>query len=78
MFWFRQTRCIDTLILGPSANLELRRLIVERQAGPDILLSGLITYDDASKLFDMYVRVHDFCESFTHEAIDTLKRFMYV
>lgn len=31
----------------------IRRLIVERQAAPDILLSGLITNDDVVKLFDM-------------------------
>ena len=42
-------------LLGPSSNLDLRRLIVERQAAPDILLSGLINNDDVGKLFDMYV-----------------------
>lgn len=40
---------------GPFANLDLRRLIVERQAAPDIILSGLITNDDVGPLFDMYV-----------------------
>lgn len=39
---------------GPATNLELRRLIVERQAAPDILLSGLVTPDDAAALFQMY------------------------
>ncbi|KAI0087537.1 hypothetical protein BDY19DRAFT_994860 [Irpex rosettiformis] len=41
---------------GPSSNLDLRRLIVERQAAPDILLSGLITNEDVGKLFDIYWR----------------------
>ncbi|KAI0791090.1 hypothetical protein C8Q75DRAFT_816566 [Abortiporus biennis] len=41
---------------GPSANLDLRRLIIERQAAPDILLSGLVTYDDVGKLFDLYFK----------------------
>lgn len=40
---------------GPLANLELRRLIVERQVAPDILLSGLVTPNDAVALFQMYV-----------------------
>ncbi|OBZ74264.1 Protein priB [Grifola frondosa] len=39
---------------GPSSNLELRRLIVERQAAPDILLSGLVTPDDVAKLFQIH------------------------
>ena len=38
---------------GPSSNLDLRRLIIERQAAPDILLSGLVTNEDVPKLFDM-------------------------
>ena len=46
---------IDGICTGPSANLDLRRLIIERQAAPDILLSGLITYDDVGKLFDLFV-----------------------
>ncbi|KAH8092166.1 hypothetical protein BXZ70DRAFT_898356 [Cristinia sonorae] len=41
---------------GPSANLDLRRLIIERQAAPDILLSGLVTYDDVEILFDLYFK----------------------
>ncbi|KAI0686308.1 hypothetical protein BC835DRAFT_1420504 [Cytidiella melzeri] len=41
---------------GPSSNLDIRRLIVERQAAPDILLSGLITNEDVGKLFDIYWR----------------------
>ena len=40
---------------GPQANLQLRRLIVERQSPPDILLSGLVTPDDVTVLFEMYV-----------------------
>ncbi|KAH9914089.1 uncharacterized protein BXZ73DRAFT_92869 [Epithele typhae] len=40
---------------GPHANLQLRRLIIERQAAPDILLSGLVTPEDATALFEMYV-----------------------
>ena len=40
---------------GPHANLQLRRLIVERQAAPDILLSGLVTPEDVTILFEMYV-----------------------
>ncbi|KAI0369514.1 hypothetical protein BV20DRAFT_1078089, partial [Pilatotrama ljubarskyi] len=39
---------------GPFTNLELRRLIVERQAAPDILLSGLVTPDDAAALFQIH------------------------
>ncbi|EIW56374.1 uncharacterized protein TRAVEDRAFT_49201 [Trametes versicolor FP-101664 SS1] len=39
---------------GPATNLELRRLIVERQAAPDILLSGLVTPDDAAALFQIH------------------------
>lgn len=38
---------------GPHANLQLRRLIVERQAAPDILLSGLVTPEDVTALFEM-------------------------
>ncbi|TCD60645.1 hypothetical protein EIP91_009746 [Steccherinum ochraceum] len=41
---------------GPSTNLELRRLIVERQAAPEILLSGLVTHDDVGKLFDIFFK----------------------
>ena len=40
---------------GPQANLQLRRLIVERQAAPDILLSGLVTPEDVTALFEMCV-----------------------
>ena len=47
--------CFNGICLGPSANLDLRRLIIERQAAPDILLSGLVTYDDVGKLFDLFV-----------------------
>ncbi|CDO75998.1 hypothetical protein BN946_scf184780.g5 [Trametes cinnabarina] len=39
---------------GPSTNLELRRLIVERQAAPDILLSGLLTPEDVAVLFQIH------------------------
>ncbi|THH33350.1 hypothetical protein EUX98_g804 [Antrodiella citrinella] len=41
---------------GPSANLDLRRLIIERQAAPDILLSGLVTCEDVGILFDLYFK----------------------
>ncbi|KAJ3537444.1 hypothetical protein NM688_g6690 [Phlebia brevispora] len=41
---------------GPSSNLDLRRLIIERQAAPDILLSGLVTNEDVSKLFQIYYK----------------------
>ncbi|KAI0073211.1 hypothetical protein K474DRAFT_1603752 [Panus rudis PR-1116 ss-1] len=41
---------------GPSANLDLRRLIIERQAAPEILLSGLVTYDDVPILFQLYFK----------------------
>ncbi|KAI0673211.1 hypothetical protein C8Q78DRAFT_708520 [Trametes maxima] len=45
----------DTYFLpGPFTNLELRRLIVERQAPPDILLSGLVTPEDAAALFQIH------------------------
>ena len=40
-------------VLGPSANLDLRRLIIERQAAPEILLSGLVSYEDVPILFDL-------------------------
>lgn len=40
---------------GPQADLQMRRLIVERQAAPDILLSGLVTPEDATALFGMCV-----------------------
>lgn len=43
----------DHILAGPSANLDLRRLIIERQAAPDILLSGLVTYEDVGILFDL-------------------------
>ncbi|EKM52424.1 uncharacterized protein PHACADRAFT_30944 [Phanerochaete carnosa HHB-10118-sp] len=39
---------------GPFANLDLRRLIVERQAAPDIILSGLVNNDDVSNLFEIF------------------------
>lgn len=38
---------------GPSANLDLRRLIIERQAAPEIILSGLVSYEDIPILFDL-------------------------
>ncbi|RDX49727.1 hypothetical protein OH76DRAFT_1482841 [Lentinus brumalis] len=41
---------------GPQANLQLRRLIVERQSPPDILLSGLITSDDVTALFEIHYK----------------------
>ncbi|KAH9886688.1 hypothetical protein C8Q73DRAFT_748860 [Cubamyces lactineus] len=45
----------DTYFLpGPFSNLELRRLIVERQAAPDILLSGLLTPEDVAALFQIH------------------------
>ncbi|KAI8996283.1 hypothetical protein BD414DRAFT_575643 [Trametes punicea] len=45
----------DTYFLpGPSTNLELRRLIVERQAAPEILLSGLLTPEDVAALFQIH------------------------
>ncbi len=47
---------------GPQANLQLRRLIVERQSPPDILLSGLITPDDVTALFEMYVLLPILCK----------------
>ena len=40
---------------GPQTNLQLRRLIVERQAAPEILLSGLVTPEDVGALFEMCV-----------------------
>ncbi|TBU52135.1 hypothetical protein BD310DRAFT_832860 [Dichomitus squalens] len=41
---------------GPQANLQLRRLIVERQAAPDILLSGLVTPEDVTALFEIHFK----------------------
>ncbi|KAI0744472.1 hypothetical protein C8Q76DRAFT_605763 [Earliella scabrosa] len=41
---------------GPHANLQLRRLIVERQAAPDILLSGLVTPEDVTILFEIHYK----------------------
>ncbi|KAI0758853.1 hypothetical protein C8Q74DRAFT_1372764 [Fomes fomentarius] len=41
---------------GPHANLQLRRLIVERQAAPDILLSGLVTPEDVTALFEIHYK----------------------
>ncbi|KAI1785437.1 hypothetical protein LXA43DRAFT_899849 [Ganoderma leucocontextum] len=41
---------------GPQANLQLRRLIVERQAAPDILLSGLVTPEDVTALFEIHYK----------------------
>ncbi|RPD77310.1 hypothetical protein L226DRAFT_459877 [Lentinus tigrinus ALCF2SS1-7] len=41
---------------GPQNNLQLRRLIVERQSPPDILLSGLITPDDVTVLFEIHYK----------------------
>ena len=56
-------RCLTNFFTGPSANLDLRRLIIERQAAPDILLSGLVTYDDVEVLFDLYVHPSRKCTS---------------
>ncbi|PIL25701.1 transcription factor [Ganoderma sinense ZZ0214-1] len=41
---------------GPQTNLQLRRLIVERQAAPDILLSGLVTPEDVTALFEIHYK----------------------
>lgn len=38
---------------GPYANLDLRRIIVEREQVPEILSSGLISFEDAKALFRM-------------------------
>ncbi|THH32188.1 hypothetical protein EUX98_g1983 [Antrodiella citrinella] len=56
---------------GPSTNLELRRLIVERQAAPEILLSGLINYEDAIKLFDIFFRTINYFVPILDENIHT-------
>ncbi|OCH87693.1 hypothetical protein OBBRIDRAFT_814001 [Obba rivulosa] len=46
---------------GPAANLDLRRLIVERQSAPEILLSGLVTTEDVQNLFQIYFqRINSF------------------
>ena len=50
-----QWRCLDGGTPGPQADLRLRRLIVERQAAPDILVSGLVTPEDVAALFEMCV-----------------------
>jgi hypothetical protein len=39
--------------LGPYTDLNLRRIVIEREAVPDILLSGLITPQEARELFDL-------------------------
>ena len=39
--------------LGPYSDLNLRRIVVEREAVPEILISGLITPQEARDLFDM-------------------------
>lgn len=36
-------------------DLSIRRVVVERELVPDILLSGLISTSDARELFGMYV-----------------------
>ena len=63
---------------GPQANLQLRRLIVERQAAPDILLSGLVTPEDVTALFEMCVftslRCVQICTKMAHSDIDCLPR----
>ncbi|KAI0794903.1 hypothetical protein C8Q75DRAFT_803748 [Abortiporus biennis] len=41
---------------GPSSNPEMRRLIIERQAAPDILLCGLVSLDEVDELFTIYFR----------------------
>ncbi|KAM5540997.1 hypothetical protein V8D89_005308 [Ganoderma adspersum] len=41
---------------GPQANLRVRRLIVERQAAPGILVSGLVTPVDVTALFEIYYK----------------------
>ncbi|KAI0073841.1 hypothetical protein K474DRAFT_134101 [Panus rudis PR-1116 ss-1] len=41
---------------SPAANLEFRRVVVERQSAPDILLCGLVTPEDAIHLFDIYFK----------------------
>lgn len=38
---------------GPYGDLNLRRIVVEREAVPEILLSGLITPQEARDLFDL-------------------------
>lgn len=38
---------------GPYADLDLRRIIVEREQVPEILSSGLISFEDAKALFRM-------------------------
>ena len=40
---------------GPGANLDLRRLIIERQMYPEILEKGIVDQDDVNELFRMYV-----------------------
>ncbi|KAI0651059.1 fungal-specific transcription factor domain-containing protein [Trametes meyenii] len=69
----------DTYFLpGPSANLELRRLIVERQALPDILLSGLVTSGDAIALFHIYYQrinpIIPILDEHTHTPTEVLAR----
>lgn len=39
--------------IGPYADLDLRRIIIEREQVPEILSSGLISFDDAKALFRM-------------------------
>jgi hypothetical protein len=38
---------------GPYTDLNLRRIVVEREAVPEILISGLISPQEARDLFDM-------------------------
>ncbi|THH20961.1 hypothetical protein EW146_g528 [Bondarzewia mesenterica] len=39
---------------GPAADLNLRRIIIEREALPEILLSGLVSAEEAKALFAIY------------------------
>ncbi|KAH9969384.1 hypothetical protein BGW80DRAFT_1461677 [Lactifluus volemus] len=39
---------------SPYTDLNLRRIVIEREAVPDILLSGLITPQEARELFDLF------------------------
>jgi hypothetical protein len=42
-----------TPLQGPYADLDIRRIIIERELVPEILLSGLITCEEARSLFDL-------------------------
>ncbi|ETW80085.1 hypothetical protein HETIRDRAFT_445608 [Heterobasidion irregulare TC 32-1] len=39
---------------GPSADLNLRQIVIEREMLPEILISGLISPDEAKALFDIF------------------------